>query len=64
MDTWSLILAGLGTAMVLEGLPYFISPSGVRRYLLQIATLRDGNLRLLGFLLMAGGLVVLYLALH
>ena len=31
----SLFLAALGLAMFLEGLPYFISPSGVRRYLEQ-----------------------------
>lgn len=63
MNTWSLIFAGLGIAMVLEGLPYFISPGGTRRYLQRLGELENQALRLLGFLLMVGGLVVVYLAL-
>ena len=62
MNTWSLIFAGLGIAMVLEGLPYFISPGGTRRYLQRIGELENQALRLLGFLLMVGGLAVVYLA--
>ena len=63
MNTWSLIFAGLGIAMMLEGLPYFISPGGTRRYLQRLGELENQALRLLGFLLMVGGLVVVYLAL-
>lgn len=63
MNTWSLIFAGLGIAMVLEGLPYFISPGGARRYLQRISELENQALRILGFLLMVGGLAVVYLAL-
>jgi uncharacterized protein YjeT (DUF2065 family) len=64
VDTWTLILAGLGIAMVMEGIVYFITPTGVRRYLRQILEMRDATIRILGFLLMAGGLLVAYLALN
>jgi uncharacterized protein YjeT (DUF2065 family) len=60
----SLFLAALGLAMFLEGLPYFISPSGVRRYLEQIQRLGDGTLRIMGLALMIAGLVVAYFSLH
>jgi len=63
VDTWSLIFAGLGIAMVVEGLPYFITPAGTRRYLRQVAELGSTALRILGLLMMIGGLVVVYLAL-
>ena len=64
MTTLSLILAGLGLAMFLEGLPYFIAPSGVKRYMSQIQQSSDGFLRLIGFALMVAGLAVAYLALN
>ena len=63
MDTWNLIFAALGIAMVLEGLPYFITPAGTRRYIRQLAELGNPSLRLLGFLMMVAGLVVAWLAL-
>ena len=63
MDTWNLIFAGLAIAMVVEGLPYFIAPASTRRYLRELADLGNPALRLLGFLMMAGGLVVAWLAL-
>ncbi|ANM29025.1 hypothetical protein ABI59_04590 [Acidobacteria bacterium Mor1] len=64
MSTWTLLLAALGLAMFLEGLPYFVSPAGVRRYLEEISGFRDAALRLMGLTLMAGGLGLAYLALH
>ena len=59
-----MLLAALGLAMFLEGLPYFISPAGVRRYLEQVSSFGDGSLRLIGLVLMASGLGVAWLALH
>ena len=50
--------------MFVEGLPYFISPTGVRRYLEQLSTLSDGVLRALGLTLMVVGLLVAYLSMH
>jgi uncharacterized protein YjeT (DUF2065 family) len=52
----------LGLALLLEGLPYFISPRGVRRYIAQLLTLKDSGLRSIGFALMLCGLILAYLA--
>ena len=62
MSKLAIFVAALGLAMFLEGLPYFVSPRGVRRYLGQLQQLSDPTLRLMGFALMAAGLVVAYLA--
>ena len=50
--------------MFLEGLPYFIAPGGVKRYMSQIQQSSDRLLRLIGFALMVAGLGVAYVALH
>jgi len=62
VGTWSLLLLALGMAMFIEGLPYFISPRGVRRTMRSLYGLHDGPMRLLGLALMAAGLVIAYLA--
>ena len=64
MEPWSLLLAAFGLAVFLEGLPYFISPSAVRRFLGQLSRMSDGALRLMGFTLMVVGLLLAYLSLH
>jgi uncharacterized protein YjeT (DUF2065 family) len=60
MSTWKLILAALGLAIFLEGLPYLISPSGVRSYLRLLERMSDGSMRAIGLALIAAGLVVAY----
>ena len=50
--------------MFLEGLPYFVSPRGVRRYLEQVTRAGDRALRVMGLSLMLLGLVVMYFALY
>ena len=62
MEIWTLFFAALGLTMFLEGLPYFISPVGVRRYLQKIESMSDGALRTMGLLMMLAGLLVAYLA--
>lgn len=57
-----ILVPALGLAMFLEGLPYFVSPPALRSYMRQIAELSDGALRGIGLLLMAGGLLVMYLS--
>jgi uncharacterized protein YjeT (DUF2065 family) len=47
--------------MFLEGLPYFVSPAGVRRYLRHVEHMSDGAMRTMGLALMIAGLVVAYL---
>ena len=64
MDAMSLFLSAVGLAIFVEGLPYFISPVVVRRYLGQMQKLNDGTLRALGLVLMAMGLVVAYYSRH
>lgn len=51
-----------GILLILEGVPWFMSPGGVRRLLGQLATLPDGALRLLGLTSMLIGLLMVYLA--
>ncbi len=63
MSPWTLFLAALGLAMFLEGLPYFVSPRGVRLYVEQLTRASDRTLRLMGLALMMLGLVVTYFAL-
>ncbi len=62
MGALKLFLVGLGIAMVLEGLPYFVSPGAVRGYLRQIGALSNAALRLLGLALCVAGLVLAWLA--
>jgi uncharacterized protein YjeT (DUF2065 family) len=59
-----LLVAAIGLALFLEGLPYFVSPPGVRKALQAVGSMNDGAIRLIGFALMLTGLVVVYLALH
>jgi hypothetical protein len=55
-------LCVLGMVMFLEGLPYFAFPNRLKTWLAKIAELPDGTLRTYGFLLMAAGVAVIYLA--
>jgi uncharacterized protein YjeT (DUF2065 family) len=60
MSTWKLIFAAVGLAIFLEGLPYLISPAGVRSYLRLLERMSDGSMRAMGLALIAAGLVVAY----
>ena len=59
---WSLLFLALGTALFIEGLPYFVSPPAVRRYLATLSMLNDATLRSMGLALMLLGLIVAYAA--
>jgi len=61
VNLWGLLLPALGLALFLEGVPYFVSPAGVRRYLRQVERMSDAALRSIGFVLMVVGLLVAYL---
>ncbi|MBN2645292.1 MAG: DUF2065 domain-containing protein [Desulfuromonadaceae bacterium] len=54
----------IGVVMVLEGVPWFLSPSGVKRMIVQFLPVRERSLRLMGFVLMLTGLVTVYCAGH
>jgi uncharacterized protein YjeT (DUF2065 family) len=59
---WTLFFAGLGLAMFIEGMPYFVSPRWMRRYLVVVQETSDPALRTAGFVLMVMGLVVVFFA--
>jgi uncharacterized protein YjeT (DUF2065 family) len=56
-----LLLLGLGLAMILEGIPYFLSPGKVKELARLLPGLPDSALRLLGLASMFLGLLLLYI---
>jgi uncharacterized protein YjeT (DUF2065 family) len=62
VDAIDLLLPALGLALFLEGLPWFVSPGGVRRTMTRIATLDDAPLRVLGLAMMSAGLLIAWWA--
>jgi len=58
VDAIDLLLPALGLALFLEGLPWFISPDGVRKTMLVISKLDETPLRLIGLAMMAAGLLL------
>lgn len=52
----------IGMVMIVEGMPYFAFPAKMKEMILMIAGLDDRSLRRFGFVLMAAGLLVVYLA--
>jgi len=63
VDPWSLLVCAFGVAVFLEGLPYFIAPASVRRFLAHMSQTSDTTLRTVGLALMVVGLLLAYLAL-
>lgn len=61
MSVSSLVVI-LGVVMIVEGIPWFLSPPGARRVLSQIFRLDDRILRLMGLAFMLSGLLIVYLA--
>jgi len=55
------LLTALGLLLIVEGVPWFLSPEGVRRLLRQIVLLPDGVLRFGGLAAMLTGLLIVYL---
>ncbi|PLX96457.1 MAG: DUF2065 domain-containing protein [Desulfuromonas sp.] len=54
----------VGVVLVVEGIPWFLSPQGLKRMLVQMLPIPEQTLRALGVLLMAGGLMIVYCAMH
>lgn len=54
-------LCVVGMVLVLEGLPYFAFPEKLKSLYLKIQEASDTNLRMLGFLAMVIGLLLVYL---
>lgn len=58
---WQDLLSAVALVLVLEGLPYFVSPPAMRRALAHLFTLPDHVLRGTGLTLMVMGAGLLYL---
>ncbi len=56
------LLTLLGLILVIEGIPWFLSPPLIKRTIRKIAMASDAALRLLGLTLMLTGLLLVYLA--
>jgi hypothetical protein len=54
-------LCVIGMVLVLEGLPYFAFPEKIKSLYLKLQEASDSNLRMLGFLAMVIGLLLVYL---
>ncbi len=57
-----LLITLIGLILVLEGLPYVASPESMQRWLRQLASMPPAQLRLVGFIAMAVGFFLCYLA--
>ena len=57
---WTEILTAVALYLILEGLIPFSSPERFRRSVVRIAQMDDNQLRMVGLIAMAGGLVLLF----
>lgn len=66
METFGLkyFLSVLALVFIIEGIPYFIAPSGIKKWLEIIREMPDTAIRGIGFLFMMTGLVILFVALR
>jgi hypothetical protein len=55
------LMALVGLVLLLEGLPYFLSPGGMKRMTREILKASDRVLRLSGMAAMVAGLLLVYL---
>lgn len=53
-------LCVLGVVLIIEGLPYFAFPEKIKVFLLKLRDVPDSTLRILGLLVMALGLILVY----
>lgn len=56
-----LLIIVFGIVLIVEGLPWFMSPQGAKKALAQLFLLTDRTLRGLGLVLMLAGLAFVYL---
>ncbi len=50
----------LGVVLIVEGIPWFLSPRGTKRMLIELSRLDDRYLRVIGLLFMLAGLLLVY----
>ena len=51
----------LGVVLIVEGIPWFMSPQGTKRMLSELFRMNDNALRALGLVFMLAGLLIVYL---
>jgi uncharacterized protein YjeT (DUF2065 family) len=56
------LLTLLGLVLILEGIPWFLSPSRIRSLIRRMSESPDASLRVFGLILMLAGLLLVYLA--
>ena len=57
----SFFLCVIGMVMIVEGIPYFVFPGGMKEMILVILEQPEAVLRRFGLMLMMMGLVIVYL---
>jgi len=62
MINMKFFLTVMGVVMIIEGMPWFLSPQGVKKMLVQILPLPERTMRSLGLILMFAGLAAVYIA--
>jgi uncharacterized protein YjeT (DUF2065 family) len=55
------LIVVFGIVLVIEGIPWFLSPRGTRRTLSELSRMNDRSLRILGLVFMLCGLLLVYL---
>jgi uncharacterized protein YjeT (DUF2065 family) len=58
---WQDLLAALALVLVIEGMVPFLNPQSLRRMLEMVSQLDDSTLRIMGFVSMLFGVVMLYI---
>ena len=66
MSTYGLkyFLSVLALVFIIEGIPYFLSPNGIKKWLAMVKEMSNSMLRGMGFFFILLGLAILYLALR
>ena len=59
LDSLAIIL---GVVLIVEGIPWFLSPQGTKRMLSELFRMNDQSLRAVGLVFMFAGLFIVYLA--
>lgn len=66
METFGLkyFLSVIAMVFIIEGIPYFLSPSGIKKWVAVLQTLPESYIRVIGLVFMMTGLTILFLALR
>jgi hypothetical protein len=54
-------LCVIGMVMIIEGVPYFVAPDRMKKWMAQLMQTAPGTLRRFGLIMMVAGLLLVYL---